>query len=59
MSSVVSNFARGWGKQEPVEIPYERPVLLKRLIEEATDLPLAGAATKLGLPVLAVRDLIA
>lgn len=52
-------FARGWGRQEPVEVPYERPVLLRRLIEEATGLPLAGAAAKLGLPVLAVRDLVA
>ncbi len=52
-------FARGWGRLEPVEVLYERPVLLRRLIEAATGLPMAGAAAKVGLPVLAMRDLVA
>lgn len=50
-------FARGWGKVEPVDVPYENPKLLRRLIE------VGGAVGKLheitGLPPLAGRDLVA
>lgn len=50
-------FARGWGKSEPVDVPYENPKLLRRLIE------VGGSVGKLheitGLPPLAGRDLVA
>lgn len=53
-------FARGWGRSEPVDIPYEEPLLIRRLIETGTgESGLVGIASKIGLPTLAVRDLLA
>jgi Zn-dependent peptidase ImmA (M78 family)/transcriptional regulator with XRE-family HTH domain len=49
--------ARGWRRSEPVEVPYESPRLLQRLLEISSEGRRAQAMT--GLPPLAIRDLIA
>lgn len=48
--------ARGWTKAEPVEVPYEDPRLLRRLVEVS-----AGGKIRevTGLPAMAARDLVA
>lgn len=51
--------ARGWRKNEPVYVPPEEPLLIKRLAEVA----LGGAqpirmAHAVGIPALAARDLL-
>ena len=53
-------FARGWGKVEPVEVPTEEPLLMRRLVELGTGTDnLVAISAKVGLPALAVRDLVA
>jgi Zn-dependent peptidase ImmA (M78 family) len=51
--------ARGWTREEPVPVPYEEPALLRRLIEMGLGSAGASAAQRLGLPPLAIRDLVA
>lgn len=53
--------SRGWSKQEPIDVPYEQPALLRRLIEIGSGLPAAerGRLPNLLLPPLATRDLVA
>ena len=51
--------ARGWTREEPVPVPYEEPLLLRRLIESGLGSAGASAAQRLGLPPLAIRELVA
>ncbi len=51
--------ARGWTRLEPVGVPYEEPALLRRLLEIGLGSAGASAARELGLPPMAVRDLVA
>lgn len=48
--------ARGWTKVEPVDVPYENPRLLRRIIEISTTGKMHDAT---GLPPMANRDLVA
>ena len=52
--------ARGWRKQEPVEVPVERPALLPKTLRlvYGSDRPVAIAADT-GLSPVAIRELIA
>ena len=52
--------ARGWRKQEPVNVPVEQPALLPKMLRLAygTERP-AAIAARSGLGPLAIRDLIA
>jgi Zn-dependent peptidase ImmA (M78 family)/transcriptional regulator with XRE-family HTH domain len=52
--------SRGWRKTEPVEVPTESPVLMRRLMEKAfgTAEP-RRAARPIGVPPIATRDLVA
>lgn len=53
-------FARGWGRTEPVDVAPEEPLLIRRLIETGTGTStITGISAKIGLPALAVRDLLA
>ena len=51
--------SRKWNKQEPVEVPYEQPRLVSRLIELGTGTKAAKSSSQLGLPPLVLRDLVA
>lgn len=51
--------SRKWNRQEPVEVPYEQPRLVSRLIELGTGTKVATSGSKLGLPPLVIRDLVA
>jgi Zn-dependent peptidase ImmA (M78 family)/transcriptional regulator with XRE-family HTH domain len=51
--------ARSWHKVEPVEVPEETPRLVRQVVESATALDrLPALAAKLGIPPLAVRDML-
>jgi len=49
--------ARGWTRVEPVDVPYEEPRLLKRLLEVSGERGKVHTLT--GLPLMASRDLLA
>lgn len=49
--------SRGWTKLEPVDVPYESPRLLTRLMELSSNGTRLHAMT--GLPAMAIRDLVA
>jgi Zn-dependent peptidase ImmA (M78 family)/transcriptional regulator with XRE-family HTH domain len=51
--------SRKWNRQEPVEVPYEQPRLVGRLIELGSGTKGFASSTRLGLPPLAIRDLVA
>ena len=52
--------ARGWRRQEPVRVPAEEPVLIRRALRLAygTDRP-ADVAARIGITPIAAKDLIA
>lgn len=52
--------ARGWRKNEPVNVPEERPTLVAKAIKAGTGLDRPQAlSAEFGIPALAVRDLVA
>lgn len=51
--------SRKWNRQEPVDVPYEQPRLVARLIQIGTGTKGAASSAHLGLPPMAIRDLIA
>ncbi len=51
--------SRKWNRQEPVEVPYEQPRLVARLIQIGTGTKGAASSARLGLPPMALRDLVA
>ncbi len=52
--------ARGWRRQEPVHVPEERPSLINKAIGAALgESRTSTVANAFGIPVLAVRDLLA
>jgi Zn-dependent peptidase ImmA (M78 family)/transcriptional regulator with XRE-family HTH domain len=50
--------SRKWTQNEPVHVPYEHPMLVKRIIEIATGTTSAKSSRKLGLPPFAIQNLI-
>lgn len=51
--------ARGWRREEPVEVRYEEPALVRRLIEIGTGDSIGKSRKRFGLPAIATRDLVA
>jgi Zn-dependent peptidase ImmA (M78 family) len=51
--------ARGWRKNEPVEVAEEHPLLVRRVVEAATGTTKPAAlAQRLGIPAIAISEIL-